>query len=206
MDRIVYTATMARHARRAAEIILGERPTNKGRVDLREILSLVSMSRNVDNFLIGFTTWHRMMVDSANTAAGKLMSRTITDEPPFVVCGQLNEFADAVDGMVALANTLNQAAALIQQHGHLKNRVGNLNTGFCVLSAIEHIIKDGVTNHALRHGKTHAAALWTGALQAITQEIGSVQIVAWNDSPRTSAEDVMRVLHAAASHIITIRP
>lgn len=206
MDRIVYTATMARHARRAAEIIQGERPNNTGRVDLREILSLVSMSRNVDNFLIGFATWHRMMIDSANTAAGKLISRTITDEPPFVVCGQLNEFADAVDGIVALANTLNQAAALIQQHGHLKSRVGSLSTGFCVMSAIEHVIKTGLLAGSRNSGKTHAEALWTGALQAITQEIGSVQIVAWNDSPRTSAEDVVRVLHAAASHIVTVRP
>lgn len=203
MNRIVYTATMAKHASRAAEVILAERASNQGRVDLREILELITPASSVETFIKVFSNWHSMFVASANTSAGKLMSTAITNEPPLVVAGQLNEFARAINVIVDTAKILVDAANIVNQYGHFKRGPGNYSCGFCIAGAIEVAIKNGLTTRKIGHG--YAEVLWASAIGVLADYLHTHCLTEWNDSPNTQTSDVISTLKWAASDIVTVR-
>lgn len=203
MNRIVYTATMAKRASNAAELIRAEKPTNKGRVDLREILLLVAPAHAVEPFIKTFSNWHSMFVASASTSAGRLMSTAITNEPPFIVAGQLNEFSRAVQLIVDTATTLVDAATIVEKYGHFKYGSGNYTCGFCIAGAVEVAIKSSLSTRKNGHG--YAEVLWTSATNVLTDYLHTHLLTEWNDSPKTQASDVISALRWAASDIVTVR-
>jgi hypothetical protein len=204
MSQFVYTATMARYASNAAEILAAEHLSKKGRVDLKELFELIMTSRAADDLIKVFQHWHRMVVASANNASGKLISMTITNEPAIIVAGQLNEFSRAVNQIVDTANTLVDAAKIVEQYGHCKRATGGFASGFCILGAVESVVQQALTP-GRQGGRTHVETLWSTALDTITQQLKSELVIQWNDDPRTTAQDVIRVLRAGASDIVTVK-
>lgn len=199
-----YTARTSRFARNLAALIAGEFSDNKGRVVMRDMLVLMAQPAAAKEFEELFIEWHSIC-HSKQTISARLMRDQLRDETPFVVAGYLNEFADTVDQIVALATILRRAADLIKTYGWVQGSAGSFGSGFDLLGAVDQAITVLANGGENRYIFNQSHNLWLMAQQLLTEHLRTSMLVAWNDAPGRRAAEVIDVLTSCAAAATLVR-
>lgn len=191
-----YSSSLAQAFRAVMKMVQASYPDNQGVVVLDSHLSLRLPTSRVAVAKQVILTRYRRRHHSDDTEPSLLLEQRLRQETPVYVCDLLYECANTVDQIVAVANTLEIAASLLDEHGWVQGSTRD-GLSMCMLGALEiSLMQQGLETYS-----------WYPACkEVLSQYLQTKLLVEWNDAPGRTAREVLHVLRETAAGIRIIKP
>lgn len=99
---------------------------------------------------------------------------------------------------VNAADVLHQAADIIETRGWAQGKYFTPDGSVCALSAMVEVVQPGTTNIDVTAGDIEKIPAFAEASEALLAMIDGYAIWSWNDNPKTTQQEVVSTLRAAA--------
>lgn len=196
-----YTPALSRVMRIASDSIQQQYVSNKGTVVLESHLELWMPVARIAPAKRAFMNWYRATYNPPGPDSEILLWLKLTDEnQPLYIAGLLSQFANVVDEIVAVANTLSLAASILEKYGWIQGKSASPDRGFCLVGAIDHALR---STYKIQ---TDADALWGASLSVLRDKLQTSLLVEWNDTPGRTSAEVIHLLKETAAGVRIINP
>jgi len=199
----VYSRGMATMARNAARMYVAEAsgPPPHTYSTLEDVFTVQATVRTATTMKKTFLSWYAKV--SGLLLSGLMLESELRKNPQLFVAGQLSDFANTVDCILAVADTLWDAGQLVRTHGWLQHETGNPQRGFSLQAAMSLALWN--LGRKDKWVLDHQEGLWRDVLGTVREYLRTSFLTEWNDAPGRTADEVIWLLEWCATDIRIIK-